>query len=265
MFVANDNDPVNLPPALGRPPSAPRTGYLTLERGMPANARHSSSPTVLSITEGPPPPAPGNGRVLVGASLPKCGNCPELRDWAYAARMQRFEQVPHQNIVQAITSRNNPANNILATLNAATALPVAARAGAIANFQQAVVTYKGNGNNQDFFYHNHNAISYNSSDLRRRTFCWSCWTLYRFIANEPANVIRWAELPNYETADIHVGNIAANPLVQIRGNCAEAIIHGQCGRWGAHGLLAFAQNGGVMNAQGNWVPNQPLPPTPPPH
>ena len=133
LFVAPDRTLVDLQLA---PPLPTRTGWFTFERNM-VNARRSASPFVLSITEGPPPapPAPGNGRVLAGASLPKADGYELLRNWACAARMQRYEALICNNINNALTSRDQPVNNIHNN-----------RIGPnrnLAGFQNAVVAYKG--------------------------------------------------------------------------------------------------------------------------
>jgi hypothetical protein len=237
---------------------------------------------VLSVAE-----IAGN-RHLVGTSQVKANGYELLLRWAQAARMQRYDPVVAQGpggIRAAITARDtagrNPAGNGFLDLQQTnSALAGRVRAGrsaiaagqpappnqvadenalapALAAFQAAVVAYKANAANGLFFYHPHDAVSFQSSDLQRRTFCWSCWLLYRFNANEPANMVRWIEMPNYEPA------IGAN--WRAYGNCAESMIHYQCAGYGVHGMLTPAQNaaGGHIDAvTGNWVPAGPLPPVP---
>ncbi|TAQ86082.1 hypothetical protein B7494_g5591 [Chlorociboria aeruginascens] len=263
LFVPNDNQASGIP-----------VGYYTVFNRQNIDATRSASPMVLSVTE-----IAGN-RALVGTSQAKAFGYELLLRWAQAARMQRYDLGVAQGIRAAIDARNVAgrtaalngfldiqergsvlarrvtANNavILAGLPAPAghAADVLALAQEVAAFQAAVVAYKTNPATSQFFYHPHAAVSFQANDLHRRTFCWSCWLLYRFDANEPANMVRWAEFPNYEPASV------PPPGVNWRayGNCAEAMIHHQCAGSGVHGMPTPAQNaGGHINlANGNWVP-----------
>ncbi|MCJ1402192.1 hypothetical protein MMC11_005412 [Xylographa trunciseda] len=272
MFVAADDQAVIFPPLL-------RTGYITFETALP-NPRRSTSPFVSSLTNGPAAIGAVNiDHILTGTSLPKANGYPALQTWAYNARLERYRPQIFAEIQTALLRRDQGLNVITSQRAGAAAVGLAAKQALVPAFSTAVANYKAA--TPEFFYHPHACVSYTANMLTRRTFCWSCWTLYRFDANETVAAPRWIEYSNYEPG-VHAAGWAPppapvgpgpHPVAPVPGpaaaglgpwgNCAESMLHNLCSRWGAHGMITVDNNQGQINmADGNWVPTNALPPTP---
>ncbi|MCJ1281252.1 hypothetical protein MMC26_000570 [Xylographa opegraphella] len=274
MFVAMDNQAVVLPGI-----AAPRrTGYITFETPLP-NARRSTSPFVSSLTYGPAAIGAVNvDYILAATSLAKANGYPALHSWAYNARVERYRPQIYADIRTALLRRDEGLDVIVNQQAGAVAVGVPAKQALIPPFRTAVVNYKVA--TPEFFYHPHACVSYTANTLTRRTFCWSCWSIYRFDANETDASPRWIEFSNYEP-NVHAAGWVPpvpvgpgpHPVAPVPapaavgpgpwGNCAESVLHNLCSRWGAHGMITVANNQGHIDAaNGNWVPNNALPPTP---